>query len=124
MDKKVKDLSKKELDIILYGSGKEKVHFHYVNDFGRARSSDIQFEGVVNNIARRYRETSSDFTRDHLENYMAVKDCPGCDGYRLSEEALAVKVNGKHISEVTEFSITDAGEFFKTLTLTTKEVQI
>src|SRR5699024_12280703 len=60
---------------ILYGSGKEKIHFSYQNDFGKLRDNYIYFEGVLNNIARRYRETPSDFTREQLEKYMAHKKC-------------------------------------------------
>lgn len=124
MDKPVKELSKKELNIILYGSGKDKVPFRYVNDFGRERKQDIQFEGVMNNISRRYNETSSDFTRENLEQYMAIKDCPACNGYRLNKEALSVLINGLHITKVTRFSISEARHFFESLDLTTKEKQI
>ncbi|MFD2761233.1 excinuclease ABC subunit UvrA [Lentibacillus juripiscarius] len=120
----VKDIPKKQMEKILYGSGNEKIHFHYVNDFGNVRENDIYFEGVLNNIARRYRETSSDFTRELLEKYMAQKNCPDCHGHRLKEEALAVLVNGKHISEVTDNAITEAKEFFVQLDLTEKEQTI
>ncbi|GGB53856.1 UvrABC system protein A [Lentibacillus populi] len=124
MDVPVKKLPKKQMDIILNGSGKEKIHFHYVNDFGNVRDNQIMFEGVLNNIARRYRETSSDFIRETLEKYMAQKNCPTCDGYRLKEEARAVLVNGLHISQVTDFSITEANHFFSHLELSEKEEQI
>ncbi|WP_106496686.1 excinuclease ABC subunit UvrA [Lentibacillus sp. Marseille-P4043] len=124
MDTPVKKLSKKQLDIILNGSGKEKIHFHYVNDFGKIRDNEIMFEGVLNNIARRFRETSSDFIRETLEKYMAHKDCPTCNGYRLKEEALAVLINNLHISQVTDFSITEAKDFFNSLDLTEKEEKI
>src|SRR5699024_10595657 len=67
MDIPVKQIPKQQMDIILYGSGEEKIHFYYVNDFGRVRDQMMHFEGVVNNIARRYHETSSDFTRETLE---------------------------------------------------------
>ncbi|MGM8212571.1 excinuclease ABC subunit UvrA [Virgibacillus sp. W0430] len=124
MDTPVKNIPKKQMDKILYGSGKEKIYFYYVNDFGNVRESEIHFEGVINNISRRYRETSSEFIRETLEKYMAQKNCPTCDGYRLKNEALAVKVNKKHISEVTDFSITEAKQFFTQLPLTEKEKQI
>lgn len=120
----VKDLPKDKMDKLLYGSGKEKIHFHYVNDFGSTRSNDILFEGVVHNVARRYKETSSDFIRETLEKYMAQKNCPTCKGYRLKEEALAVLINGMHISKVTDFSIVEAVDFFSHLHLTDKEKQI
>ncbi|WP_164668116.1 excinuclease ABC subunit UvrA [Virgibacillus doumboii] len=124
MNTPVKDIPKNQMDIILYGSGKEKIHFHYVNDFGKVRDNDILFEGVLNNIARRYKETSSDFIRETLGKYMAQKKCPTCKGYRLKEGALAVLVNNMHISQVTDFSITEAIDFFQNLELTEKEEQI
>lgn len=124
MDIPVKDIPKEKMDKILYGSGKEKIHFHYENDFGNVRDNHIMFEGVVNNVARRYRETSSDFIRENLERYMAQKNCPSCKGYRLKEEALAVRINERHISEVTDFSITEAQAFFQGLQLSEKEKQI
>src|SRR5699024_8788780 len=124
MDVPVKDLPKEEMDIILYGSGDEQIEFHFVNDFGKEKRSNIFFEGVLNNIARRYKETSSDFIRETLEAYMAETACPTCQGYRLNEEALSVKVNKLHISEVTRFSIIEAHDFFTQLSLTEKEEQI
>lgn len=124
MDIPVKDIPQEKMDIILYGSGEETIYFHYVNDFGHEKKAYIQFEGVVNNIARRYNETSSDFVRETLGEYMAETACPACQGHRLNEQALAVKIQGKHISEVTQFSITEALDFFRSLQLTEKEQQI
>ncbi|MFZ3576925.1 excinuclease ABC subunit UvrA [Virgibacillus sp. DJP39] len=120
----VKDLPKEQLDKILYGSGKEKIHFHYVNDFGAVRDNTVEFEGVLKNIERRYRDTSSDFIREQLEKYMAQKHCPTCKGYRLKREALAVLIDNKHISAVTDYSITEAMDFFSNLDLTEKERKI
>ncbi|WP_018660821.1 excinuclease ABC subunit UvrA [Heyndrickxia acidiproducens] len=124
MDTPVKDLPKEQLDIILYGSGSERIFFHYENDFGQVRDHMIEFEGVIRNIERRYRETSSDFTREQMEKYMAQQPCPKCKGYRLKPESLAVKINHKHISEVTRYSIGEAREFFAHLDLTEKEQAI
>ncbi|MED4311273.1 excinuclease ABC subunit UvrA [Heyndrickxia coagulans] len=124
MDTPVKDLPKHQMEIILYGSGNERIYFHYENDFGQVRDNMIQFEGVLNNIERRYRETSSDFTREQMERYMAQQPCPKCKGYRLKPESLAVKVGGKHISEVTNYSIAEARSFFAHLELTEKEQAI
>ena len=124
MDIPVKDIPKEMMDKILYGSGTEKIHFRYVSDVGQVREKDIYFEGVINNIARRYNETSSEYIRESLGKFMAEKKCGSCKGYRLKEEALAVLVNGLHISKVTEFSVTDAIEFFRGLKLTEKEQQI
>lgn len=124
MDIPVKDIPKEQMDKILYGSGKEKIHFYFKSDFGHTRNGLIEFEGVINNIARRYKESSSDYVRESLEKYMAQKHCPTCKGHRLKEEALAVKVNGLHISNVTDYSITDAMNFFQELELSEKEKQI
>lgn len=124
MDIPVRNLAKKELDKLLFGSGKEKIHFRYENDYGMIRDTDIFFEGVLHNIARRYRETSSDFIREQMEKYMLNKDCPACNGYRLNEEALSVKVNDLHIGQVTAMSVTEANNFFVNLALTEKEKQI
>lgn len=124
MDIPIKDIPKNQMDKILYGSGSEKIRFHFVNDFGKERDSMIYFEGVVNNIDRRYRETTSDFTRETLEKFMLEKKCPTCHGYRLKEEALAVLIDGQHISQVTENSINEAKAFFQALNLTEKEEQI
>ncbi|WP_284141093.1 MULTISPECIES: excinuclease ABC subunit UvrA [unclassified Virgibacillus] len=120
----VKDIPKTQMDKILHGSGKDKIRFYYVNDFGNVRDNTIEFEGVLKNIARRYRETSSDYIRETLEKYMAQKNCPSCKGYRLKEEALAVRIDGKHISKITDLSITEAKSFFQQLELTEKETQI
>ncbi|WP_058306743.1 excinuclease ABC subunit UvrA [Gracilibacillus massiliensis] len=124
MDVPVKKLTKKQLDKILHGSGKEKIEFNYENEYGMKRETSIFFEGVLNNIARRYRETSSDFIREQMEKYMANTACPSCNGYRLKEEALAIKVNDLHIGQVTEMSVTEANNFFATLSLSEKEKQI
>ncbi|WP_010631911.1 excinuclease ABC subunit UvrA [Sporolactobacillus vineae] len=120
VDKLPKDL----LHIILYGSGTERIHFHYENEFGDVRDKDMYFEGVLPNIGRRYRETSSDFIREQMSEYMMQKSCPTCHGYRLRPEALAVKIAGKQISEVTAMPIRDMLQFFKNLELTPKEQTI
>lgn len=124
MDKPVKKLPKKQMDIILYGSGNETISFRYETDFGKIRNNNIQFEGVINNIARRYKETSSDFIRETLGHYMAETDCPACEGYRLNREALSVYIQDKHISQLTDLSITEAITFFNGLELTEKDQQI
>lgn len=124
MDIPIKELSKQQLDKILYGSGKEKILFRYENDRGQVRENYIYFEGVIHNVARRYRETTSDYIREQMEKYMAQKPCPACNGYRLKEGTLAVLINGKHIGEITDFSVTEALKFFSSLTLTEKEENI
>lgn len=124
MDIPVQDIPKVQMDKILYGSNGETIKFRYQNDFGQIRESNIRFEGVLRNVERRYKETSSDYIRDQMEKYMAQQPCPRCKGHRLKEESLAVKVEGKHISEVTELSVIEASEFFSDLHLTEKEMQI
>ncbi|MDW0118399.1 excinuclease ABC subunit UvrA [Sporosarcina thermotolerans] len=124
MDVPVQDLSDEDLNIILYGSKDQMVKFQYTNEFGNTRVNNIYFEGVLANVERRFKETSSDYIREQMEKYMASRACPTCKGYRLKEETLAVKVNGSHIGKVTELSITEADQFFKTLVLSEKDAQI
>lgn len=124
MDVPVKDLPKEQMEKILYGSGAEPIRFRYQNDFGQVRESNIRFEGVLKNVERRYRETSSDYIREQMEKYMAEQPCPRCKGYRLKEESLAVKIENKHIGQVTELSIQDAAQFFQSIHLSEKEIKI
>lgn len=124
MDVPVSELSDDELDKILHGSKDEKIRFRYTNEFGGTRDSNIYFEGVLANIERRFKETSSDYIREQMEKYMAQQPCPTCAGYRLKEETLAVKVDGVHIGKVTELSIVEADKFFKNLQLSEKDAQI
>lgn len=124
MDTPVKDIPKPLLDKILYGSDGESIYFRYVTDFGQVKENYIEFEGVIPNVERRYRETTSDYIREQMEKYMAHQKCPTCKGHRLRKEALAVKIGGLHIGEVTQFSIKEAKKFFENLTLTEKEKKI
>ncbi|MEK4486978.1 excinuclease ABC subunit UvrA [Psychrobacillus sp. FSL H8-0484] len=109
---------------IMYGSGEDNIRFRYENEFGQVRDNLIQFEGVLSNIERRYKDTSSDYIREQMEKYMAQHDCPSCKGYRLKEETLAVKVDSLHIGQVTQFSIEEANRFFNQLSLSEKDMQI
>lgn len=109
---------------ILYGSGDDKIRFRYENEFGQVRDSQMSFEGVLANIERRYKDTSSDYIREQMEKYMEQHDCPACKGYRLKEETLAVKINSFHIGEITRFSIEEANKFFAELSLSEKDMQI
>jgi len=119
-----KDLPKKARDIILNGSGGALVEFWWEDDRGKRHTYHKAFEGVLNNLERRYRESESDQVREELEKYMNVMPCPTCQGARLKKEALFVRVGGKNIQEVTAFSIKDALTFFTTLGLTEKEEEI
>lgn len=124
MDTPLEKLPKEHLDIILNGSNGKEFYFEYKNDFGMTRETNIPFEGIIPNVERRYRETSSDFTREQMAQYMTDLPCPSCKGYRLKEEALAVKINKTHLGDVSNFSITEALAFFDEVTLSEKETQI
>lgn len=124
MNVQVEKLPIDQWNKIMYGSGTDKIRFRYENEFGQVRDSSIQFEGVLANIERRYKDTSSDYIREQMEKYMGQHDCPTCKGYRLKEETLAVKVNSLHIGQLTEFSIEEANKFFNELTLSEKDMQI
>ncbi len=124
MDTPFNKLSKKQQQQILYGNGETPFHFHYENDFGGIRDVDVPFEGVINNISRRYRETNSDFTREQMRKYMTELPCPACHGYRLNQRALAVKIDGRNIGEVSALSISDSLEFFKNIKLSAQKNEI
>ena len=124
MDTPFNKLSKKQQQQILYGNGEIPLHFHYENDFGGIRDVDVPFEGVINNISRRYRETNSDFTREQMRKYMTELPCPVCHGYRLNQRALAVKIDGRNIGEVSALSISDSLEFFKNIKLSAQKNEI
>jgi excinuclease ABC subunit A len=124
MNVPVKEIPEHLLEKILYGSKGEKIFFHYENDFGQMREGNIEFEGVVNNVARRYKETNSDFIREQMQKYMAENPCQTCKGYRLKPETLAVLISGQHIGKITSLSVTDAFQFFQGLQLTEKEMKI
>ncbi|GEQ33728.1 excinuclease ABC subunit UvrA [Marinilactibacillus psychrotolerans] len=119
-----KDLSEEDKEIILNGSGDRKFHFHYKNDFGNVRDTMIPFEGILNNITRRYKETSSDFTRNQMLQYMTELECPVCKGKRLNRQALSVKVLGKDIGEINQLSIEDAHSFFEEMNLSSRDTTI
>jgi len=117
LDIAFESLPKKDQDLILEGSGSKSFHFHYQNDFGGVRDVDIPFEGVIKNIARRFNETNSDFTRDQMAHYMTELTCQACQGYRLNPAVLSVKINGQHIGEVSEMSVDKELAFFNAITL-------
>ena len=95
------ELSDEDKEIFLYGTGGERHKVTYTNRFGRRRSYSVRFEGIVNNLERRYEETDSDAVRERVEGYMAEQPCPDCRGARLRPESLAVKVGGISIPEYT-----------------------
>ena len=117
-------LPEKAQEIILRGSGGEKVEFWWEEDGGRRHTYQKEFEGVLNNLERRWRESDSDQVREELEKYMNVMPCPTCNGARLKKEVLFVRVAGRNICEVTALSIKDALSFFDIIALSDKEAEI
>ncbi len=103
----VKNLGKKDLEVILYGSGDKTVAIDW--------KYNTPFEGVIPNLGRRYRETDSNYIRQEIEGYMRIKACPTCNGSRLKKEVLGVTVAGKNIVEVSDLTIEKALDFFKNL---------
>lgn len=127
MDTPFENLTEEEQNLVLYGSGEREFHFHYINDFGGARNIDLPFEGVVNNIDRRYHETNSDFTRNVMRGYMNELPCATCHGYRLNNQALCVRVggeNGLNIGQVSDLSVADHLELLTHLELSENEKTI
>lgn len=124
MDTPFKDLPDKDKKIILYGAGDREFHFKFESDFGGLKDIDTTFEGVIPNVERRYRETNSDFTRDVMRQYMTSLTCQTCHGYRLNEQALSVKIAGKHIGEVSDFPINESLNFFENLTFSEQNQEI
>ncbi|KQQ91498.1 excinuclease ABC subunit UvrA [Aureimonas sp. Leaf324] len=118
-------LSETARNAILKGTGKTKIEFRY-NDGLRSYSTTKTFEGIVPNLERRWKETDSAWSREEIERYMSATPCPACAGYRLKPEALAVKVAGLHIGEVSEQSIRNARDWFEALPqkLTQKQNEI
>ena len=119
-----KELPESVRDVILNGSKGEKIEFWWEEDGERRHTYQKEFEGVLNNLQRRWRETESDTSREELEKYMNVMPCPTCQGARLRPEALHVLVGGVTIRDVTALSIRDCLRFFEELTLTDKEQEI
>lgn len=119
-----KDLPKEDQELVLHGSGEREFKFSYTNNYGNVRDSVMPFEGVIENVSRRYYETSSDFTRRTMKEYMTELTCPNCHGKRLNEQALSVKVLGKDIGDVNELSIDKAKDFFGEMDLSDKDMAI
>ncbi len=114
LDEKWKKLPKKIKDIILYGSDEDEIKFNYDDGYEKY-SYKKTFEGVINNLERRFLESDSEWKREAIAEYQSDTACEACDGDRLKEEALCVKINDLNISEVTKKSILDAAEWFKNL---------
>ena len=115
----IEDMDEKVIDIILYGT-KEKIKFSFKGESSQW-SYEGGFEGVIRNLERRFRETSSEYIRNEIGKYMNEKACSFCNGKRLKKESLAVTINGKNIIELTEMSIKKLYRFFNNLKLTERE---
>ena len=114
LDKPWGELPQKARDAILYGSAGEEIRFSY-DDGMRAYEVRKPFEGVITNLERRYKETESEWSREEIERYMTATPCGACGGHRLKPEALAVKIDGAHIGEISQLSVKDAVEWAKGL---------
>ena len=119
-----RDLPRKQRDLVLHGSGRQKLSFAYRNHYGQRRRYQATFEGVLDNVQRRYDETESDFLKQDLEKYLAERPCPACRGTRLKPASLAVTVAGQSIADVSELTVTRALEFFATLRLNERDTTI
>ena len=117
INEKWKKLPKKIQDIILYGSDDDLISFNYDDGYEKYTTAKKTFEGVINNLERRFLETDSDWMREEISQYQSDKKCESCNGYRLKDEALCVKINNLHIGEITQKSILDANKWFKELEL-------
>jgi excinuclease ABC subunit A len=116
----LKDAPKKFMDELLYGTDRV-ISFQFESHYNGLRNYKGKFEGVIPNLARRYKETNSDYMRDRIDDYMTEIPCPACKGNRLKDEVLAVKINGLNIAEVTNLSISKAVEFFENLELNERQ---
>ena len=115
------ELSDSDRQIFLGGTGSERHKVSYRNRFGRQRSYAVRFEGIVNNLERRYTETDSERVRERIEGYMAEQPCPQCEGARLRPESLAVKVGGISIADYSEMSAAAARQWITELEMTDTE---
>lgn len=123
LDKPVKDISKEGMHAILYGTNGEKMKMNRSTLYGSG-SYYTEFEGVINNLERRYRQTSSDWSKNDIEQYMRKCDCAVCKGARLKKEVLSVTVGGINIYEMTKMTITQSIKFIKKLSLNERETII
>jgi excinuclease ABC subunit A len=121
VDKPWQKLKKSEREIFLNGTGGERHQVTYTNRFGRRRSYKVRFEGILNQLQRRYEETDSETNRERIESYMAEQPCPDCGGARLRPESLAVRVGGISIAEYSALSARAAAEWIDGLEMTDTE---
>ena len=123
LDTPVKDLPAEVMDIFLYGTKGEKLTLHRRNEFGGGTYS-AEFEGIINNLERRYRESNSEWSKDEIRECMSEVLCPECHGERLKKESLSVTVGGINISELCKKSVSECLEFFDSLELSERDAFI
>ena len=123
MNQPMSMLTREEKDVILYGTN-EKIHIRLKSSSGRIHEKHTSYEGVINNLNRRYRETSSEWIRTWIENFMTESECPVCHGARLNPMALSVKIGNKNIFELTDQSIEEIIKFLSSLELNIEQKQI
>lgn len=123
LDIPVKKLKKNQIDIFLYGTNDEKVTISRPSSLGGG-TYETAFEGVINNLERRYHETNSESSRNEIESYISESECPQCHGKRLKPEYLAVTVGGMNISQLTDLSVNDCLDFFEKLQLSAQDMLI
>ncbi len=123
LDTPVKNLPKDIYNMLLYGNGGEKINMEYSTRTFNG-SYESSWEGIIPNLERRYRETTSDYTKSEIERYMNVSPCSTCHGKRLKKEALAVTVGGKNIAELTDMPINELKQFVASLQLTQTQTLI
>ncbi|WP_295799348.1 excinuclease ABC subunit UvrA, partial [uncultured Treponema sp.] len=121
LDTPIEDLPKEIVDILLYGTKGEKFKIHRFSQRKGFESYETDFEGIIGNLERRYRETNSNWIKEEIQGYMSEHHCDECDGKRLRKESLAVTVGGKNISDFCDMSVVEAVEFLKNLELTDRE---
>lgn len=123
LDTPIKDLDKKVVDILMYGNNGEKFTRKITSD-ENSGTYETAFEGIANNLERRFRETNSDWMKEEIAGYMSNEECPKCHGKRLKKESLSVLINDKNISELSDMSIKEAYDFIDNLQLTDTEKMI
>lgn len=123
LDVPYKDLSKEAIRLLMYGTGGKKIKVHRKSAYGEGTYL-TEFEGVINNLERRYNESTSDYSRNEIEQLMTVEDCPECGGARLKKESLCVTVSGLNIYEFSRKPIKEAIEFLEKIDLSEREMMI
>ena len=120
LDQPVKDMDKDALDIFLYGTQGQKLKMSRESGYFSGQFT-AEFEGIINNLERRYKETASDYSKAEIENYMSDEECPHCKGNRLKKESLSVTVGGLNIAELTKLSVTEAFDFFNNIEISDRD---